>query len=173
VGPNSAEDGSEIGRPWWESRGNKKLRQGDCVLIDLAGTVPQGYTSDLARGVGFGPVPKQYRDIVPIVIESMEKSVSAAKSGSRVGDIDKASHGVVNEAGYGKYYTHEAFHGLGLEVEEAPFLHDSIMKENMVISVESGIYIPNKMGIRLEDVVVVTDAGPKVLTHSPREIFVF
>jgi Xaa-Pro aminopeptidase len=72
---------------------------------------------------------------------------------------------------YGKYYAHEAFHGLGLEVEEAPFLHDTILKENMVMSIESGIYIPDKMGIRLEDVVVVTDAGPKVLTHAPREIF--
>jgi len=99
----------------------------------------------------------------------MEKAVSTAKPGAKAGDIEKASHSYVEEAGYGKYFKHEAFHGMGLEVEEAPFEHETVLKVNMCMSIESGIYIPDKMGIRLEDAVVVTEEGPKVLNHAEYE----
>ncbi len=172
IGPNSAEGGSEISKPSWEARGNRRLRRGDCINIDLAGTVPQGYTSDLCRGIGFKEMPKEYHKIVKIVIKAIDDAIAVCKVGNKAGDIEKASHRSVENEGYGKFFKHEAFHGIGLEVEEIPFLHETVLKENMCISVESGIYIPDKMGIRLEDVIVVTKSGPRVLNRAPREIFI-
>ena len=172
IGSNSAEGGSEISKPSWEPRGNRRLRRGDCINIDLAGAVPQGYCSDLCRGMGFKEMPKEYYKIVPIVIKAIDRAISVCKVGNKAGDIERASHSSVEDAGYGKYFKHEAFHGIGLEVEEVPFLHEDVLKENMCISVESGIYLPDKMGIRLEDVVAVTKSGPRVLNRAPREIFI-
>ena len=170
IGPNSAEGGSEISKPSWEARGNRRLRRGDCINIDLAGTVPQGYCGDLCRGMGFKEMPKEYYKIVSIVIKAIDKAISVCKVGNKAGDIERVSHSLVDDEGYGKYFKHEAFHGIGLEVEEVPFLHETILKENMCLSVESGIYIPDKMGIRLEDVIVITGSGPRVLNRAPREI---
>jgi len=172
IGPNSAEGGSEISKPSWETRGNRRLRRGDCINIDLAGAVPQGYCGDLCRGMGFGEMTKEYHEIVSIVNKSIDAAIAVAKIGNKAGDIEKISHKVVDDTAYGKYYEHEAFHGIGLEVEEFPFDHEAEIKENMCISIESGIYIPDEMGIRLEDVVVVTKSGPKNLNRAQREIFI-
>ena len=172
IGSNSAEGGSEISKPSWETRGNRRLRRGDCINIDLAGATPQGYCGDLCRGMGFDQMTKEYHEIVSIVNKSIDAAIAVVKIGNKAGDIEKISHKVVDDTAYGKYYKHEAFHGIGLEVEEFPFDHEAEIKENMCISIESGVYIPDRLGIRLEDVVVATKLGPRNLNRAPREIFI-
>ena len=117
-------------------------------------------------------VDAKYYKIVPIVIKAIDKAISVAETGNKAGDIERASYSAVEDASYGKYFKHEAFHGIGLEIEEVPFLHEVVLKENMCLYIESGIYITDKMGIRLEDVVVIADSGPRVLNRAPREIYI-
>ena len=170
-GPNSAPGGMEIWEPSWETRGNRKLRKGDCVAIDLHGVVPQGYSGDVCRGIAFGEVPQKFHEIAAVARESLDVAIATCRVGATAGDVEMASHGFIEEAGYGAYYPHEGFHGLGLEVEERPFAHDAVLVENMVVSVESGIYLPDSMGIRLEDVIAVTAGAPKVFGNPyPHEI---
>ena len=142
--------------------GDYKVRRGDFVLLDVGG-VYEGYTGDLTRGASLGKLSKEYRDIVNVVIEGWKKAQSTARVGATVAEINKASHTVVEEAGYGKYFPHEVVHGLGLEIEEPPFLPDTVIKEGMTFVVECAIYYENKMGLRLEDMLAVTESGTKRL----------
>ena len=163
VGPNSS---NTERRP-----GDRKVARGDSVLVDL-GAAWQGYAGDLSRGIAFGSIPKEHRDIVSIVVEGSRRALSTVRVGVRVSDIDKASRDVVEQAGYGKYFVHSAVHGTGLETEEEPFSLNTMIEANMTFVVMCAVYIPHKMGIRLEDSLVATDTGPKLFTHVEREIMV-
>lgn len=154
AGPRSAR---EVGLP-----GNTKVRKGDFVLLDVGG-VYEGYNGDLTRGASLGKLSKEYRDIVNVVIDGWKKAQATARVGATVAEVNKASHGVVEEAGYGKYFPHEVVHGLGLEIEEPPFLPATVIKEGMTFVVECAIYYDNKMGLRLEDMMVATESGTRRL----------
>jgi Xaa-Pro aminopeptidase len=142
--------------------GNTKVRKGDFVLLDVGG-VYEGYNGDLTRGASLGKLSKEYRDMVNVVIDGWKKAQATARVGATVADVNKASHGVVEEAGYGKYFPHEVVHGLGLEIEEPPFFPDTVIKEGMTFVVECAIYYDNKMGLRLEDMMVATSSGTRRL----------
>lgn len=161
VGPNSSHPER---RP-----GDRKIGRGDSVLVDL-GAMWQGYAGDLSRGIAFGSIPKDHRDIVSAVVEGSTKAISMVRVGVTVSDIDKASRDVVEQAGYGKYFVHGAVHGTGLETEEEPFSLNTVIEANMTFVVMCAVYVPHKMGMRLEDSLVATDTGPKLLTHVDREI---
>jgi Xaa-Pro aminopeptidase len=151
--------------------GDNKVARGDCVLLDL-GAMWHGYAGDLSRGVAFGPIPKEYRDIMAVVVEGSRKAVSAVRPGVKVSDIDRASRDVVEQAGYGKYFIHGAVHGTGLDTEEEPFSPDTVIEANMTFVVMCAVYIPQKMGIRLEDSLAATETGPKLFNHVRQEIIV-
>ena len=170
IGPNAADGGSELLKPSWETRRNRRLREGDAVVIDITAAGPQGYCSDLCRATVFGAGDPQYRAIAEAAVTAIGQAMAAAVVGATAGQIESASHQSVASAGYGEFFKHEAFHGIGLEVEEAPFALNTVLEENMCLSIESGIYLPDVHGIRLEDVIVIEAGGPRLLNSFPREL---
>lgn len=151
--------------------GDMRVARGDCLLVDL-GASWHGYKGDLSRGIALHSIPKEHREIVSVVVEGSKKAASAAKVGAKVSEIDRASRDVVEQAGYGQYFVHGTVHGTGLDTEEEPFSPDAVIETNMTFVVMCAIYIPNKMGIRLEDSLVATETGPRLFNHVEREITV-
>lgn len=143
--------------------GNAKIRRGDYITLDT-GAVWEGYHGDLTRGAALGPIPKEYRDIIGTVIQGYENTFKAARVGAKVEDINKASWGVIEQAGYGKYFPHEVIHGVGLDIEEQPTFAHHVIKENMPFVIECAIYYPGKLGLRLEELVIPTEAGSRKLS---------
>lgn len=147
---------------------DRKVARGDFVLIDT-GARWEGYCGDLTRGAACGPLKKEHRDVVNVVIEGYKKALQTTKVGARVSDIINSSYEVVKEAGYGEF-PHEVVHGLGLDVEEYPFYPpDTVVRENMTFVVECAVYLTDEMGLRLEDAVVATSSGTRLLNHLELE----
>ena len=102
-------------------------------------------------------------------------SSDLVKAGVKCFDVDKASRDVIEEAGYGEFYIHGIGHGVGTEVHEPPTLNarsSEVLKENQAVTVEPGIYLPDKFGVRIEDLVIVTEFGYANLTHSPKKLII-
>lgn len=148
--------GSPHGTP-----GSRKLKENELVLFDL-GVVAEGYTSDVTRTFAFGEVSSEIASIYEVVLKAQEKAQAAVKPGITTGELDNIARTVIEEAGYGDYFTHRLGHGLGKTVHEFPSLSKGStmeIKEGMCFSLEPGIYIENKVGIRIEDCVYVTADG--------------
>ncbi|MBI4446146.1 MAG: aminopeptidase P family protein [Acidobacteria bacterium] len=147
----------------------KRLRKGELVLIDF-GLHLQGYGSDLTR-VHFmeGAVRPEIYDIVR---KAQEQALAAIRPGVRCCEVDAAARNFIQSRGYGNYFGHSTGHGLGLEVHEMPRISRSNLQElrpGMVFTVEPGIYIPGKLGVRIEDAVVVTTRGYRLLSRRQAE----
>ena len=138
---------------------NRKFKKGDLVVVDLTLRY-KGYVSDSTRTFAIGKISKQARDTYDIVKESQERGLKATKPNTLCKDVDLACRKFIEEKNYGKYFIHSTGHGIGLEVHEVPtvsFRSETKLKENMAITVEPGIYIPNKFGIRIEDSLIVKE----------------
>lgn len=156
------------------SPGTRKIQKGDFVLFDL-GVIYEGYCSDITRTVAFGEINDEQRKIYETVKKSNEESINAVKPGVRCMDLDKISRDVIDEAGYGEYYTHRLGHGLGISVHEFPSVtgtNELELKPGMVFTIEPGIYKSAVAGVRIEDDVVVTEDGVEVLTKYPKDLIV-
>ncbi|WP_392485979.1 M24 family metallopeptidase [Haloimpatiens sp. FM7315] len=148
------------------------LKKGDCIILDIGGKT-KGYCSDMTRTVFYGEPSLESRKVYNTVLESNLAGIKAIKPGVKLCDIDKASRDVIDNAGYGKYYTHRTGHNIGIEDHEYPSVgstDEEIAKPGMVFSIEPGIYIPGKVGVRIEDLVLVTETGCKVLNAYPKEL---
>ncbi len=148
------------------------LRQGQPLLVDL-GLKLNHYCADMTRCIFFGAPTPLYRELYAIVLEANRKAIRAIRPGVPCCDIDAVARGHIEKAGYGTFFGHGLGHGLGLEVHESPSFSSackSEMKPGMVLTVEPGIYVPGKLGIRIEDVVLVTRNGCEVLSRTPREL---
>ncbi|MFA7074004.1 MAG: aminopeptidase P family protein [Endomicrobiaceae bacterium] len=159
-GPNSA-------NPHHMS-GNRKILRNDIVLIDM-GCVYKGYCSDLTRIAFLGKISDKSEKIWSLVKHAHDASMEAVKSGSKCSIIDSAARNIIKNAGLGGKFIHGTGHGVGLNIHETPSVSQNskeILQENMVITIEPGVYIPYKFGIRLEDTVLVTKNGCKVLTNT-------
>lgn len=159
--------GSPHGNP-----GERKLKQGELVLFDL-GVVKNGYTSDVTRTVAFGNVTEEEKDIYTIVLEAQKKAQEAVKPGVTAEELDAIARDHITQAGYGEFFTHRLGHGLGKSVHEYPSLakgNDLVLEEGMCFSIEPGIYIPRKIGVRIEDCVYVTDKGCEPFTTTSKEL---
>lgn len=162
--------GEKSGEPHGEP-GDRKLKPGDLVLFDL-GVVWKGYCSDITRTVAFQVVDDELQHIYQTVLHAQIAALQQCRPGVAMRDVDTAARDVITEANYGAYFVHRVGHGLGLDAHEYPSLHGEnadTLKEGMVITVEPGIYIPGKGGVRIEDDVVITAEGCKILTQSPKE----
>ncbi|MDR6224619.1 M24 family metallopeptidase [Desmospora profundinema] len=162
--------GEKTGEPHGEP-GNRKLTRGDLVLFDL-GVVLEGYCSDITRTVAFRSINDELQHIYQTVLHAQIAALQPCRPGTPICKVDAAARDVITEAGFGEYFTHRLGHGLGLDVHEFPSLHGqnrNILKEGMVFTVEPGIYIPGKGGVRIEDDVVITADGCKILTQYPKE----
>lgn len=150
----------------------KKLKAGEFVTLDF-GAVYQGYVSDLTRTVVLGRANPRQRKIYSVVYQAQRRSIAAIQAGQEAKAVDRIAREFIHEKGYGSNFGHGLGHGIGVQVHEAPILNprsQDILKENMVVTIEPGIYISRWGGVRIEDDVLVTDDGPEVLTACHSEL---
>lgn len=152
---------------------DKPLRAGEFVTLDF-GCVWEGYNSDMTRTVFIGEPTEKDAAMYELVLTAQEAGVAAVRPGVVAKDVDKVSRDIIADAGYGERFGHGLGHGIGMEVhEEFPRLSplgEVTLEPGMVASVEPGVYIPGWGGIRIEDLVVVTEDGARVLTKSPKHL---
>lgn len=155
--------------------GTNKIENNALLLFDL-GVETLGYTSDMTRTVAVGK-PDQFKtDIYNICLEAQLTAQDFIKPGVTASEVDAAARKVIEKAGYGEYFNHRLGHGLGMDVHEFPSImagNDMEIQEGMCFSVEPGIYIPGKVGVRIEDCGYVTKTGFEVFTKTPKELLYF
>ena len=151
---------------------DRALTPGDLVLTDWGASF-DGYLSDITRTFTFGGVEDELQQIGKIVLRANQAGRAAGAAGLAAGVVDRAARAVIEEAGYGLNFFHRTGHGLGMAPHEAPYIYtenDQILTPGMTFTVEPGIYLPGRGGIRIEDDVVVTADGLQTLTDLPREV---
>ena len=154
--------------------GPRPLQEGDAVVIDV-GAEREGYYSDITRMAFIGAPSDRYREVHAIVEAAAVAAMAATRPGATCGAVDAAARGVIEDAGYGEYFVHRTGHGLGRSIHEQPWIMagaDAELRAGMVHSIEPGIYLPGEFGIRLEDIVVVTESGCERLSALPRDVHV-
>ncbi len=163
-GPNSANPHA--------TPSERKLQQGDLLVIDW-GATNNSYVSDITRTFAIGEVDPEYLKIHEIVQRANAAGRAAAKPGLPASVVDIAARKIIDEAGYGEYFTHRTGHGIGMEGHEAPYMradNQRILEVGMAFTVEPGIYLPGRNGVRVEDDLVITEDGAESLSTLPREI---
>lgn len=148
--------------------GHRKLRPKDIVLLDF-GCSYQGYASDFTRVLFLGKPTRLQLKLLSLVKKSQKQAFKAVIKSNDLKKIDKAARSLIRNAGYGKYFIHGTGHGLGLSIHEPPSVSQEATKkiiQGMVFTLEPGIYLPNKFGVRHEDTILVTDKGPEILTKE-------
>lgn len=154
---------------------DRVIEHGDLVTIDV-GTYVDGYASDMTRTVAVGAVDERQREIYQLVLSAQEAGVEAVRPGLTGAEVDRAARDIIVSAGYGEHFGHGLGHGVGLDVHEQPGLsphaQETVLSPGMVVTVEPGIYIPGWGGVRIEDIVVVTEDGARVLTGTTKELLV-
>ena len=151
---------------------DSKGSYGDAVVLDV-GCLVNGYCADMTRTVFIGKASEEAKKIYAIVKEANRRGIEAAKPGARFCDVDRAARDYIEEQGYGQYFTHRTGHNIGLEVHEfgdVSFTNEEVLKPGMCFSVEPGIYVPGGVGVRIEDLVLITEDGCEVLNSYPREL---
>lgn len=154
--------------------GDRVIREGDFVTMDFGARVGE-YCSDITRTVAVGYAPPEMSGIYEIVREAQSLAVKAVRPGMKCSEIDRVARTVIEEAGFGKEFSHNLGHGLGIACHELPNFSrsdDTILLPGMVMTVEPGIYVEGLGGVRIEDDVLVTEDGYRVLTTSPKELTV-
>jgi Xaa-Pro aminopeptidase len=146
----------------------RRIKNNELVLVDL-GVEYQGYKSDLTRVFFLGKINLLIRRIYDIVRSAKDKAIKEIRPGVPIRKIDASARQYITKMGYGSFFSHSLGHGIGLEVHEAPSIsakEKSQLKAGMVFTVEPAIYLPNKFGIRLEDMVLVTEEGGKIISGA-------
>lgn len=145
---------------------------GDCVVLDIGG-MWKNYASDTTRTVFIGQVSERQKEIYNIVLVANKRGIAAARPGAKMSDVDRACRDYITEKGYGQYFTHRTGHSIGIEdheVGDVSLANDEIIEVGQAFSVEPGIYLAEEgIGVRIEDIVVITEDGCEVLNHSPKE----
>lgn len=152
--------------------GNTPIIPKDFVLFDL-GVVWDGYCSDVTRTVSFKEPTDVQKDIYNIVLEAQLKALEAAKPGITTGELDDIARNTIASYSYGEFFNHRLGHGIGTTVHEYPSLvtgNDLVIEEGMCFSIEPGIYIPGKVGVRIEDCVYITKTGCETFTKTTKEL---
>ncbi len=142
------------------------------VILDL-GVILHGYCSDMTRTVHVGSVPRRSREIYQAVLDAQLAATAAVKPGATAGDVDFAARSVLKKAKLDRYFIHSTGHGVGLEIHEQPRVardQKEVLEPGMVITIEPGVYLPGEGGVRIEDMVVVTERGHQVLTPATKEL---
>ena len=142
------------------------------LLIDW-GAVVDGYCSDMTRTFGVGTLPEKVRELYDVVLDAQLSAIDACAPGRVCAEIDALARGIIERAGYGEHFGHGLGHGLGLDIHEDPYFNDLetevVLEPGMVMTVEPGIYLPGVGGVRIEDDVLITDVGCRVLTDFPKD----
>ncbi len=152
--------------------GQRKVNPGCTILIDWGATY-RFYRSDLTRTLFVGSIPPKMREVYETVLAAQKKAIQAVKPGARMCDVDAVARQHIEKAGFGEEFNHGLGHGLGLDVHEAPSLSyrsDEKLRSGMVVTVEPGVYIPGLGGVRIEDDVLVTPKGCRVLSSLKKDL---
>jgi len=152
----------------------KEIRQGEFVTMDF-GCICHGYCSDMTRTVAVGYATEEMQRVYQTVLSAQLAGIAAAKAGLTGREVDGAARAVIEAAGYGDYFGHSFGHGVGVEIHESPNaspMNDSPLPVGAVISAEPGIYLPGKLGVRIEDVILLTEDGCKDITKAPKDLIV-
>jgi Xaa-Pro dipeptidase len=164
TGPNSADPHA--------TPSDRPIKQGDLLVIDY-GAKYNGYRSDITRTFGIDEIEPEYETIYELVKQANAAGHRAAGPGIPARDVDLAARKVIEDGGYGPYFTHRTGHGLGMEAHEAPYIHDANydhLEKGNVFTIEPGIYLPGRGGVRIEDDVLITETGSESLTSLDREL---
>lgn len=151
---------------------DRTLQPGDLLLIDW-GAAARGYVSDLTRMFCLAPVPAEWRRLHDIVEQANAAGREVARPGATCADVDRAARSVIEAAGHGEAFLHRTGHGIGLEAHEPPFIRGDNLQPlapGMTFTIEPGIYLPDKGGLRIEDNVLITSLGSECLTTLPRSL---
>ncbi|MER7917307.1 MULTISPECIES: aminopeptidase P family protein [unclassified Streptomyces] len=163
-GPNGANPHHEVG--------DRVIRRGDMVVLDFGG-LKDGYGSDTTRTVHVGEPTEEERRVHDIVREAQEAGCQAVRPGVACQEVDRAARRVITDAGYGEYFIHRTGHGIGVTTHEPPYMiegEELPLVPGMCFSVEPGIYLPGRFGVRIEDIVTVTEDGGRRLNNTGREL---
>ncbi len=166
-GPNAASPHHEPG--------DRVIEAGEVVLCDFGGTTSDGYCSDITRCVHVGPPPAEVVELYAVLQEAQAAGVAAATVGTPCEAVDAAARRRIADAGLGDRFVHRTGHGIGLEEHEDPYLvegNGELLVAGHAFSVEPGIYLPGRTGVRLEDIVVATDTGPEPLNRANHDLVV-
>ncbi len=165
-GPNGANPHHEAGE--------RVIKHGDMIVLDFGGLM-HGYGSDTSRTVHVGEPTDEERRVHDIVREAQEAGCAAVRPGIACQEVDRAARAVIDEAGYGEYFIHRTGHGIGVTTHEPPYMiegEEQPLVPGMCFSVEPGIYLPGRFGVRIEDIVTVTQDGGRRLNATSRELAV-
>ncbi len=153
---------------------NNTVKNGDFFTMDI-GALYKGYHSDMTRTVAVGSVTDEQKKIYDIVYKAQTTALESVKAGVLTGNVDKTARNIISDSGYGKCFGHSTGHGVGLDIHEKPNVSpggDIILSEGMVITIEPGIYLENKFGVRIEDMVAVTKSGYKNFATLPKNLII-
>ncbi|MFD8674526.1 aminopeptidase P family protein [Streptomyces seoulensis] len=165
-GPNGANPHHEVGE--------RVIQRGDMVVLDFGG-LKDGYGSDTTRTVHVGEPTEEERRVHDVVRAAQEAGFRAVRPGATCQDVDRAARAVIEDAGYGPYFIHRTGHGIGVTTHEPPYMiegEEQPLVPGMCFSVEPGIYLPGRFGVRIEDIVTVTEDGGRRLNNTTREMVV-
>jgi Xaa-Pro dipeptidase len=151
-----------------------QLKEGDSIILDI-GCKKASYCADMTRTVFYKSVSDKAREVYHIVKDANERAIAAVKPGVRFCDIDHAARSYIEEKGYGQFFTHRTGHSIGIEVHDfgdVSSINTDLLTPGMIFSIEPGIYLPGEFGVRIEDLVLVTEDGCKVLNSYPKDLIV-
>ena len=165
-GPNGANPHHEMG--------DRVIAEGDMVVLDFGGS-KDGYGSDTTRTVHVGPPTSLERDVFDVVRAAQQAAFDSVRPGVACQEIDRAARKVITNAGYGEYFIHRTGHGIGLTTHEPPYMVEGEtrrMAPGMCFSIEPGVYLPGRFGVRIEDIVTVTESAGRRLNNTSHELYV-
>lgn len=154
--------------------GEREITYGDFIVIDM-GCVYQGYCSDMTRTLVVGQPTDKHLEIYNLVLKAQLAALEAIKPGLTGKQVDSVARDIITEAGYGPNFGHSLGHAVGLEIHEEPRLSqlgEAVLEPGMVVTVEPGVYLPGWGGVRIEDLVVVTETGCRILTQTTKELVI-
>lgn len=163
-GPNSAQ--------CHYGTGDRVLQEGDALVMDF-GCLVDNYCSDMTRTIVIGQASDKLKSIYAILKRAQQNAIDKVKPGVKASEVDYAARKYITDKGYGEYFIHRTGHGIGLEVHEMPYITETsevILKPGMVFSIEPGIYLDGEFGLRIEDLVMVTEDGVEVLNQFTKEL---
>lgn len=154
--------------------GDRIIKSGDFITMDF-GAVYKGYHSDMTRTIAVGSATDEMKKVYNIVLNANLAAIEKVADGVKISEVGFAARNLINQAGYGEFFTHSTGHGVGLEIHEAPtvsFKNEKNLTSGQLITIEPGIYLEGKFGVRIEDMVVVTKNGCNNLTNAPKSLII-
>jgi Xaa-Pro aminopeptidase len=154
--------------------GDKRIEPGDFLTMDF-GAMVDGYCGDMTRTVAIEYVTDEQKQVYDVVLRAQMAGLDACKAGVRCFDVDKVARDIITEAGYGSYFVHGTGHGVGTEVHEEPYLNtksEAVLELDQPVTIEPGIYLPEKFGVRIEDLAIITEFGIINTVKSPKNLII-